>query len=169
MRRHLNWIAPLLLASACSAGDAPGPSRADAARFVAVEAGVVRDARTGLLWTARDSEREHSWHEAERRCRELELGGQETWRLATIEELQALFDAEQEQACGDWTCRVDPAVDLASPYQWSATPRGESRRLYADFRHGSELAPLLRPDLARGVLCTTGSGTLDVEPPETSR
>jgi hypothetical protein len=149
----LSWLALLVAASACSAGDDPEPTPASVRRFTEAGEGVVRDSPTGLLWTARDSGRELAWDAAERRCRELALDGGGAWRLPSIEELTAIYEESQRQPCGDGTCRVDPAIDLTSPYQWSATARGENRRVYFDFRHGNELAPLLRPGLTRRALC----------------
>ena len=153
-RRRVSWIGLLVAASACSASDEPDPSRAGTPRFVIADEGVVRDGRTGLLWTARDTGREQAWQAAERRCRELAPGASDSWRLPSTEELAALYDASQAQACGDDVCRLDPAIDLSSPYQWSGAARGEGRRVYFDFQHGNALAPLLRPGLTRRSLCT---------------
>ncbi|MBW2422017.1 MAG: DUF1566 domain-containing protein [Deltaproteobacteria bacterium] len=120
----------------------------------------MRDTRSTLLWTARDNDAELPWPAADEHCRGLvrasEAGADGTpWRLPTSEELAALYDASQVQACGPDRCRLDPAVDLTSPYQWSSSARGEKgdRRVYFDFRHGSQLAPLLRPALTRRALC----------------
>jgi hypothetical protein len=153
MRRRLTWIALLVAASACSGGDKPEPS-ASARRFAGAGEDIVRDSRTGLLWTARDAGRELEWNAAQIHCRDRALAAGAAWRLPSIEELAALYEESQRQPCGDGTCRVDAAIDLTSPYQWSASTRGESRRVYFDFLHGSELAPLLRPALTRGALCT---------------
>jgi hypothetical protein len=154
MRRCLTWIALIVAVSAGTACDEPEPQAASARRFAGAGEGVVRDSRTGLLWTARDAGRELAWEAAQRRCSELALDTAEAWRLPSIEELASLYSESQRQPCGDGICRVDPAVDLTSPYQWSATARGEGRRVYFDFRHASELAPLLRRDLTRSALCT---------------
>jgi len=154
MRRRATWIALFVAASACSPGDDQQASPSTARRFAAAGEGVVHDSRTGLLWTAHDAGRELAWDAAQRLCRELALVEGHSWRLPSIEELAALYDESQRQRCDGGICRVDPAIDLASPYQWSSTARGENRRVYFDFRHGSELAPLLRPGLTRRALCT---------------
>jgi hypothetical protein len=153
MRRRLTWIALLVAGSACSAGDNPEPS-ASARRFAEAGEDIVRDSRTGLLWTARDAGRELAWDAAQRHCREIALAAGGAWRLPSVEELAALYEESQHQPCDDGTCHVDPAIDLTSPYQWSGTARGENRRVYFDFQHGSGLAPLLRPGLTRRALCT---------------
>ena len=144
----------VLLAMACSGEAESEDATAASARFSPEGEGVVRDATTGLVWTARDSARELSWAAAERYCQELTLaapgGG---WRLATREELKSLYDPAQQQQCASRTCGIDPAIELTSPFQWSGTARGERRRVYIDFQHGSQLSPLIRPNLTRRVLC----------------
>jgi hypothetical protein len=162
---RLIWILPLAAMAGCTDGDVPaaavhGAPPHAAERFVRVDEGIVRDTRSDLLWTAQDSSVELRWSAADERCRQLVRGssidtGATGWRLPTSEELAAIYDESQVQACGADRCRLDPAVDLTSPYQWSSTARGKDgdRRVYVDFRHGSELAPLLRPSLTRRALC----------------
>ena len=149
--RAPTWIAAVAAAVACSSADDPG-----AARFAPLAAEVVRDARTGRVWSARDSGHELAWPDADQHCRGLAVGPDGTaWRLASIEELAALYDTSTEQPCGDAAiCQIDPAIHLSSPYQWSATAPQPDRRAYYDFSHGSELSPLIRPTLTRRVLCT---------------
>jgi hypothetical protein len=156
MRRCVTWIALLVAAVACAACDEPDRPSASAGRFAEAGEGVVRDSRTGLLWTVRDAGRELAWEAAQRHCREIALGAGGAWRLPSIDELAALYDESQRQPCDEGTCRVDPAIDLTSPYQWSATAGTGNRRFYFDFLHGSQLAPLLRPGLTRRALCTRG-------------
>jgi hypothetical protein len=154
MRRRLAWLVLLAPLGACSAGDAPDAGAPTAPRFAASGMGVVEDLRTGLFWTARDAGRELSWEAARDHCRGLARGTGGGWRLPAVAELAGLYDESQAQPCGGATCRIDPAIDLTSPYQWSASARGSGRRVYVDFRHGSDLAPLLRPGLTRRALCT---------------
>jgi hypothetical protein len=151
--RTLTWIAVLASAVACSPGDEPS-----APRFAQLGTDVVRDARSGLVWTARDGGRELSWRNADRYCRELALdSGDAAWRLPSIEELAALYDTSMEQPCtGTAICRIDSAIHLSSPYQWSATAPQPDRRVYYDFALGSQLSPLIRPALTRRALCTRG-------------
>jgi hypothetical protein len=152
--RRVAWILALATVSACWDGAEQDRSTREVHRFVHAADGAVRDDRTQLLWTARDSREELPWAAADARCRELSIGAA-GWRLPTSEELAAIYDESEDQACGRDRCRVDPALDLSSPYQWSSTARGEEgdRRVYVDFRHGTRLAPLLRPTLTRRGLC----------------
>jgi hypothetical protein len=140
-------------ALACSTGDDPAEPR-----MHRLTTEVVRDANTGLLWTAHDSGRELAWPDADDYCRALGEGsGGEAWRLPSIEELAAIYDPSMEDPCGRATstsCRIDPAIDLSSPYQWSASAPHPDRRAYYDFSLGSQLTPLIRPTLTRRALCT---------------
>ena len=152
--RAPSWIAALVAAVACSSADEP-----TVPRFGSLEAERVRDARMGLVWMVRDSDRELSWPEADRHCRELAPGSNGSgWRLPSIEELAALYDESTQQPCGEAViCRIDPAIRLSSPYQWSASAPQPDRRLYYDFSFGTQLAPLIRPSLTRRALCTRDS------------
>jgi len=150
--RTLALIAVIAAAVACSAAE----ERAEP-RYALLATDVVRDARTGLMWTARDSGRELSWPDADEHCRALARGsGDLAWRLPWIEELALLYDTSMEQPCGKAAiCQIDPAIDLSSPYQWSATAPQPNRRFYYDFAFGSQLSPLIRPTLTRRALCTS--------------
>jgi hypothetical protein len=146
-------MALLATVVACSSGDEGAGSR-----FALLDTGVVRDAHTQLVWTASDSGRGLSWLDADRYCLALSSDSEaEEWRLPTIDEIATLYDTAMEQPCGEATiCRVDPAIDLSSAYQWSATAPQPNRRFYYDFSFGTRLAPLIRPTLIRGALCTRG-------------
>ncbi len=50
------------------------------------------DLATGLMWAGKDNGRDVNWGEAKKYCRNLRLGGYADWRLATIEELEAIHD-----------------------------------------------------------------------------
>ena len=133
----------------------------DARRFEPVAEGIVRDVRTGLEWMERDHLVDLEWFAADVLCRSLWRSGRVDWRLPDVEELVLLYDEGQSQACGDSTCRVDPALALGGPFFWSATGAAtqagpNERRFYVDLRFGSRLAPRLRPELTRRVLCVRG-------------
>ena len=163
----------MLVAFACSAVDEPAPiaegaltdgssvirspggESAAEARFAEVSVAVVRDSRGGLLWAAHDAGRELTWHQAEKHCRVLAIGaGEIGWRLPSVDELAFLYDESQNRPCGQGICRVDPAIHLSSPYQWTDTSPTTDRRAYFDFRFGTRLAPRIRSTLTRRALCT---------------
>ena len=50
------------------------------------------DPSTGLMWAAKDNGKDVSWKSAVKYCRNLRLSGYFDWRLATIDELQSIYD-----------------------------------------------------------------------------
>jgi hypothetical protein len=51
------------------------------------------DPSTGLMWTGRDNGRDVSWKHAMKYCRDLRLAGYSDWRLASMAELQPIYDS----------------------------------------------------------------------------
>lgn len=121
--------------------------------YAKVGEGIVRAVSTGLEWTARDNGVEVDWHAGGRYCQGLLLDGRADWRLPSIEELATLYHAGADAPCGDATCHLGAPIRLTSPYLWSDSPKTGDRRFYFDFRFGTRLAPRLRGDLTRRVLC----------------
>lgn len=134
-------------------GEPAAGQRPTVDRFTRIDDGMIKDTRTDLQWTRRDNDRNLTWHEADRYCQELRLGGMKGWRLPEIDELKGLYDERLQQPCGERTCHLTPLIALTAPYVWSGTQRGPSRYVYFDFRVGSSLAPRLKPGLYRHVLC----------------
>lgn len=127
-------------------------------RFVTKRDGVVFDRKTKLWWTSRDYERALDWVQADRHCEELVLDERSSWRLPRVKELEALYDAQTSQPCGNRPCHLDRAIQLAEPYVWSATSRGVGTRFYYNFSGGHSLSPGISPSLVRRVLCVHRSG-----------
>ena len=51
------------------------------------------DSTTGLMWAAKDNgSKEVNWHKAMKYCRDLRLAEYSDWRLATIDELEGIYD-----------------------------------------------------------------------------
>jgi hypothetical protein len=148
--RTAGWVAALASTAACAClGDSSEE------RFIPLGGGIVRDARLSIVWTAGDRGVQLSWRDADKYCRGRSLGKDgKTWRLPSSDELGSLFDPTMEQPCGKVTlCRVAPAIDLSTPYQWSAAAPRPDRRVYRDLSLGTQLSPLIRPALTRGTLC----------------
>ena len=82
---------------------------------------------------------------------------------ANVREL-VVYDAEANSRCGDATCRIAAPIELTSRYQWSGSARATNRRVYFDFRLGSQLAPRLRSTLTRRALCTSRERELGARP-----
>src|SRR4029077_9959319 len=89
-------LAALLLSAAAiqaSAQSAPeGQSRAQDSQI----RDYWIDPSTGLMWSGKDNGKDVSWNKAMKYCRDLRLAGYSDWRLATIEELQDIYDANLE-------------------------------------------------------------------------
>jgi hypothetical protein len=54
--------------------------------------GVWIDPDTGLMWAGRDNGKGVSWKRAVKYCRDSRLGGFSDWRLATLAELESIWD-----------------------------------------------------------------------------
>lgn len=54
--------------------------------------GVWTDPSTGLMWAGRDNGKDVSWKNAGKYCRDLRLAGYADWRLASLGELQGIYD-----------------------------------------------------------------------------
>jgi len=56
------------------------------------ERGYWVDHSTGLMWAGRDNGKDVSWRGAVKYCRNLRLAGHSDWRLATLSELEGIYD-----------------------------------------------------------------------------
>jgi hypothetical protein len=52
------------------------------------------DPSTGLMWTGKDNGKDVNWKNAVKYCRDLRLAGYSDWRLATIGELEGIYDKD---------------------------------------------------------------------------
>jgi len=50
------------------------------------------DSSTGLAWAVEDNGSDLNWNQASAYCESLTLGGHKGWRLATIQELEGIYD-----------------------------------------------------------------------------
>ena len=50
------------------------------------------DPATGLMWAGRDNGTDVTWKEAMKYCRKLQLAGHSDWKLATLDQLQGIYD-----------------------------------------------------------------------------
>jgi hypothetical protein len=89
------------------------------------------DPSNGLMWAAKDSGKEVSWHKATKYCRKLRLAGYSDWRLATINELESLVNLQvyaTEYVGGsdilhhNNDLQVSGGLLLTYGRQWSSTP-----------------------------------------------
>jgi hypothetical protein len=50
------------------------------------------DPDTGLMWAGKDSDKDLSWKKAVKYCSDLRLAGHSDWRLASVSELEEIYD-----------------------------------------------------------------------------
>ncbi len=87
---------------------------------------VWTDPATGLMWSKMDNGNDVTWQQATDYCRNLQLAGHSGWRLATIDELQGIYDAN---ARGN---NVKGGLQLSSStwFVWSSSPGNASGRAW---------------------------------------
>ena len=113
--------------------------------------GFWTDPATGLMWAAKDNGKDVSWKNAVKYCRDLRLAGYSDWRLASLGELQGIYD-KSANAPGlarlggpakgsDFTWHVKGNIFLTGN-QWSSSQRNDDRGRpngylwYFDFNEG---------------------------------
>jgi len=91
------------------------------------------DPATGLMWAGRDNGRDVTWGKAMKYCRKLRLGGYSDWRLATLSELEGIYDsgAHSPGLAGPgkgrpFTWHVKGGLFMTGN-QWSSTQRVDDR------------------------------------------
>lgn len=74
--------------------------RSTAAAISGAQPSAVRaywiDPSTGLMWAGKDNGEDLNWHGAIKYCLDLRLAGYSDWRLATLHELQGIYDKNAE-------------------------------------------------------------------------
>ena len=80
------FVVATMIASAQSSTQERGLAQETQAR------GFWNDPSTGLMWAGRDSGRDVSWNKAVKYCRDLRLAEYSDWRLATLAELEVIYD-----------------------------------------------------------------------------
>lgn len=136
------------------------------------------DSAKGLVWAAKDNGKRVSWHRATKYCRNLRLGGNSDWRLATINELEGLVYlrayATEHVGSSDilhWKgdLQVNGGLQLTGDRQWSSSPLidvdgrpDKAHYWYFDFRTGRREKGF--EDIAEGdtaySLCVRDSGAV---------
>jgi serine/threonine protein kinase len=88
------------------------------------------DPVTGLMWAKKDNGGDVNWQQATDYCRNLRLAGHSNWRLATMDELQGIYDpkASVPGLYGRDTVayHVRGGLQLSSWYEWSSSPGNAS-------------------------------------------
>jgi hypothetical protein len=100
------------------------------------------------MWAGRDNGKDVGWHDAMKYCRDLRLAGYSGWRLATLSELEGIYDktANAPGLSGPgkespFTYRVKGKLFLTGD-EWSSERRYDDRghpsgyEWYFDFNEG---------------------------------
>ena len=96
--------------------------------------GVYLDHETQLMWATADNGTDVGWNEAKDYAQHLSLGGYADWRLATIEELEALYDALR-----DGPHKIRNPFLLTGPLVWSSTRQAPGSGWFFSFENGVRL------------------------------
>ncbi len=126
------------------------------------------DPSTGLTWAARDNGKDVSWKGAMKYSRNLRIGGFSDWRLATLAELEGIYDKNANSSG-----RVGKRADtwhvkgnlFLTGHPWSSNYRSDDRgrnsgySWYFDFGDGrpsNEPSGFPYPSNFRRALCLRG-------------
>jgi hypothetical protein len=74
------------------------------------------DSSTGLTWTVEDNGSDMNWNQANSYCESLNLGGHTGWRLATLEELEGLYDRSLKKQY-----KAKEPINLQSANVWTGS------------------------------------------------
>ena len=103
--------------------------------FVIHSAGMVTDRATNLLWQQSGSEYPLTWHQAHeyiKRLNQIRLGGNDNWRLPTINELMSLLTPTPH---GEDYC-IEPLFDRSQRWLWSCDRRSFTAAWYVSIDMG---------------------------------
>jgi hypothetical protein len=113
------------------------------------ERGYWADPSTGLIWAAKDNGEDVAWRKAIKYCRDLRLAGYSDWRLATIDELQGIYDGSAYDSLPTrqgveyiLAGRAKGGLLLTGNHHWSSSKADDDRghlggfAWFFDFPHG---------------------------------
>jgi hypothetical protein len=105
--------------------------------YIAYDTGTVLDARTGLMWAARDNGSDINWVNAKSYCENYRAGGYKDWRMPTKDELAGLYDPAKtfKSVCG-LDVHLTESIRLTCVAPWASETRG-SEAAYFHFIDGS--------------------------------
>lgn len=143
---------PLAAMAAKSGGDGDD-------RFSTVTRGVLRDADTGLQWTANDSRFSVTWNDAKEYCTGLQIAGG-GWRLPSVVELQQIYDPSFEGvvcSSSGSKCHVSSLFHLTSYWFWSSTKSGSGGAWLVNLGNGNRTSDDVSHSDSARALCVRRS------------
>jgi hypothetical protein len=112
---------------------------------------VLRDTRTGLLWSQSDNGSYINMGDASRYC----SGKGGGWRLPTSSELQGIYGSGggAKTQCGGYRCDVSPLFRLTHVFVWSSEKEGVSQAWFVDLNNGNRNLVAVRNTNSNRALC----------------
>jgi hypothetical protein len=92
---------------------------------------VWKDSSTGLTWTVEDNGSDLNWNQANAYCEGLTLDGRTDWRLATLEELEGLYDRSLKKQY-----KAKGPINLQSANVWSGSKNSLGDSWMLNFGYG---------------------------------
>ncbi|MDV7145997.1 DUF1566 domain-containing protein [Tropicimonas sp. TH_r6] len=111
-------------------------------RYISSFNGVVKDAKTGLMWTQKDSYADlgHSlnWNESREYVDGLSTGGHSDWRLPTATELKTIYEpSKSNKDLYGGKLRLDPVFAKSGTYNyWTSETAGDCCAVTMTFDYG---------------------------------
>ena len=111
-------------------------------RYVDMGNGVIKDTKTGLMWTQKDSYvdlgKSLNWNESNDYVKKLTTGGYSDWRLPTIAELKTIYEPSKlNKDIFGGKIRLDPIFAKSGPYNyWSSEIDGSCCAIAITFDYG---------------------------------
>lgn len=89
-------------------------------RFITYDDGTILDAKTNLMWAAKDNASDINWADAKSYCENYRGGGYSDWRMPTLDDLALLFasDTNKDQ------------IERTSNFHWASETRGSEAALF---------------------------------------
>src|SRR5450755_1471656 len=128
------WVKAVvfLLSVAAIQGSAQSAPESQSRAKEAQARGYWTDPSTGLVWAGKDNGKDVTWKNAVKYCRDLRLAGYSDWSLATLDELQGIYDKSAESPGENPRSRWHEAEAMTfhvkgnlflTGNQWSSTQR----------------------------------------------
>jgi hypothetical protein len=127
-------IAVLLLSVAALNGGAQSAPESQSRAQDTQARGFWTDPSTGLMWAGKDNGKDVTWKKAVKYCRDLRLAGYTDWRLASLGDLEGIYNKNVEapgragppEHDRPFTWHVKGNLFLTGN-QWSSTQLGDDR------------------------------------------
>ena len=127
-------------------GDVYAENRSADGRYIDLGNGVIKDTKTEMMWTQKDSyvELGHSlsWNESRDYVNQLSSGGYSDWRLPTISELETIYEPlKSNKDIFGGRVKLDPIFAERGPYSyWSSDTEGSccAHTITFDYGHISK-------------------------------